>query len=258
MPSLHLLDTANLGREVTRMCPSWGLQTCSTLADITTWLPLTVRWGLENIALKIPQQNFPGTSVVKNLPSHAGDAGSIPGLRRSNRPWSNKARGWQLLSQDSRAHALQQEEPLQWEAYVPKPDRNTPLTATGEGLHAAVEIQRSHKWIINLKKKKQPQWGLPSGSVVRALCFHCIGYGFGPLVREIRSYMPHSLAKKRSTKNWNTSAPSPLCWKHRKMSFQEPLQWTRFPRKRRGKALRYRAGMRRDRSVEGLDFVTSS
>ena len=30
--------------------------------------------------------------------------------------------------------------------------------------------------------------------MVRALCFHCIGYGFGPLVREIRSYMPHSLA----------------------------------------------------------------
>ena len=28
-------------------------------------------------------QGFPGGSVVKNLPAHAGEAGSIPGLGRS-------------------------------------------------------------------------------------------------------------------------------------------------------------------------------
>ena len=39
------------------------------------------------------------------------------------------------------------------------------------------------------------------------------------------------------------------------MSFQGPLQWTWSPRKHRGKALRYRAGMRRDRTVEALDWM---
>ena len=30
-----------------------------------------------------PYTCFPGASVVKNLPAHAGDEGSIPGLGRS-------------------------------------------------------------------------------------------------------------------------------------------------------------------------------
>ena len=33
--------------------------------------------------------DFPGGSVVKNLPVDAGDAGSIPGLGKSHLPWSN-------------------------------------------------------------------------------------------------------------------------------------------------------------------------
>ena len=32
---------------------------------------------------------FPGGTVVKNPPAHAGDTGSIPGLGRSHMPWSN-------------------------------------------------------------------------------------------------------------------------------------------------------------------------
>ena len=80
--------------------------------------------------------DFPGGTVVKNPPANAGDTGSIPGPRRSHMLWSNKARVPQLLSLCSRAcepqllslhatsaeacahraHALQQEKPLQWEA----------------------------------------------------------------------------------------------------------------------------------------------
>ena len=41
---------------------------------------------------------FPGGTVVKNPPANAGDAGSILGLGRSYRPWSNETRAPQLLS----------------------------------------------------------------------------------------------------------------------------------------------------------------
>ena len=32
--------------------------------------------------------------------------------------------------------------------------------------------------------------------MVRTLCFHCTGYGFDSLVREIRSFVPHGLEKE--------------------------------------------------------------
>ena len=41
---------------------------------------------------------FPGGAVVENLPAHAGDTGSSPGLGRSHMPRSNWAREPQLLS----------------------------------------------------------------------------------------------------------------------------------------------------------------
>ena len=34
-------------------------------------------------------RDFPGSTVVKNLPANAGDMGSIPGPRRSHMPRSN-------------------------------------------------------------------------------------------------------------------------------------------------------------------------
>ena len=34
-------------------------------------------------------QDFPGGTVVKNLPANEGDMGSIPGLGRSHMPWSS-------------------------------------------------------------------------------------------------------------------------------------------------------------------------
>ena len=78
--------------------------------------------------------------MVKNPPANAGDTGSSPGPGRSYMLRSNQAHAPQLLSLCSRAcepqllspcaktteahapraHALQQEKPLQWEARAPQ------------------------------------------------------------------------------------------------------------------------------------------
>ena len=85
-------------------------------------------------------RDFPGGTVVKNLPASAGDRGSSPGPGRSHMPWSNKACAPQLLTLRSRAcepqllsprasttearvpraHAPQQEKPPQWETHTPQ------------------------------------------------------------------------------------------------------------------------------------------
>ena len=45
--------------------------------------------SLELIFLKVSTQDFSGDPVVKNLPTSAGDLGSIPGPGRSQMLWSN-------------------------------------------------------------------------------------------------------------------------------------------------------------------------
>ena len=92
--------------------------------------------------LKSSQQDFPGGSLVKNLPANAGDTNSIPDPGRSHTPWGNYSPVPQLLSctlepgnrhyrarahvlhllksWSPRARALQQEKPLQWEACTPQ------------------------------------------------------------------------------------------------------------------------------------------
>ena len=52
-------------------------------------------------------RDFPGGTVVKNLPANAGDMGSSPGPGRSHMPQSNWARASQLLSLCSRAREPQ-------------------------------------------------------------------------------------------------------------------------------------------------------
>ena len=47
--------------------------------------------------LKCTQEDFPGGSVVKNLPACAGDMGSIPSQGRMHMPQSNQAPVPQLL-----------------------------------------------------------------------------------------------------------------------------------------------------------------
>ena len=56
-------------------------------------------------------QDFPGGTVVKNLPASAGDSGSIPGSGRSHMPRSNWACEPQLLSLRSRAREPQLQRP---------------------------------------------------------------------------------------------------------------------------------------------------
>ena len=67
--------------------------------------------------IKILSLDFPGGTVVKNLPANAGDMGSSPGPGRSYMLWSNSARVPQVLSLHTttteahvpRAHAPRQE-----------------------------------------------------------------------------------------------------------------------------------------------------
>ena len=74
---------------------------------------------------------FPGGSVVGNPADKAGDTGLVPGLGGSHVTQSNQAHAPQLLSSRAwelwllkamclRAHAPQQEKPLQWEALTLK------------------------------------------------------------------------------------------------------------------------------------------
>ena len=61
---------------------------------------------------------FPGGSVVKNPPASAGDAGSIPGLGRSHKLWSNLANSPQLLCSRVQETQLLSPSPAATEACV--------------------------------------------------------------------------------------------------------------------------------------------
>ena len=76
---------------------------------------------------------FPGGPVVNSPPCNAGDISPISGLGRSHMLWSNRACVPQLLilcsracklqllkAMNSRACAVQEEKPLQWEAQAPE------------------------------------------------------------------------------------------------------------------------------------------
>ena len=55
---------------------------------------------------------LPGGPVVKNVPTNAGDTGSIPGLGRFHMPWAAKA-VHQLLSPCSTIQKPHGEKPMQ-------------------------------------------------------------------------------------------------------------------------------------------------
>ena len=67
-------------------------------------------------------RDFPGGTVVKNLPANAGDAGSNPGPGRSHMLRNNKARAPQLLRLCSRAYEPQLLSPraTTTEAHMPR------------------------------------------------------------------------------------------------------------------------------------------
>ena len=67
-------------------------------------------------------QDFPGGSVVKNLPANAGDTGSSPGPGRSHMPVEQLSLcATTTEARVPRARAPQQEKPPQWEARAPQP-----------------------------------------------------------------------------------------------------------------------------------------
>ena len=64
--------------------------------------------------------HFPGCPGHKNPPCNAKDTGSIPGLGKFHMLWSNGTCVPQLLNPHSRAHAMQHENPQQWENLAPQ------------------------------------------------------------------------------------------------------------------------------------------
>ena len=72
--------------------------------------PGPYRKSIKNNGLK----DFPGGTVDKNPPANAGDMGLIPSPGRSHSCKATKP-----VHHNYRAHAPQQEKPLQWEAYAP-------------------------------------------------------------------------------------------------------------------------------------------
>ena len=70
--------------------------------------------------------DFPGGTVDKNLPSNAGDMGSIPGPERfhmlqNSWPWEPQVLSLHSATTEAqapRAHALQQEKTQQWDARI--------------------------------------------------------------------------------------------------------------------------------------------
>ena len=63
------------------------------LGGASLWMdPLSVLWAIDSLqtpCLNRCSRDFPGGTVVKNLPVNAGDMGLSPGLGRSHMPQSN-------------------------------------------------------------------------------------------------------------------------------------------------------------------------
>ena len=54
----------------------------------TIWMSLKIMIN-EKSQINLITRDFPGGTVVKNLPANAGDTGSSPGPGRSHMPWSS-------------------------------------------------------------------------------------------------------------------------------------------------------------------------
>ena len=64
---------------------------CSILYRVLSW-PKRIKtnaWAENTKSIKSKTLDFPGSSVVKNLPSNAGDTGLILGMGGSHMPWGN-------------------------------------------------------------------------------------------------------------------------------------------------------------------------
>ena len=89
--------------------------------------------------------DFPGGTVVENLPANAGDMGSSPGLGRSHMPRSNWAREPQLLSLRVRSLCFATKRGRDSERPTHRDEEWPPLTATGESPRTETKTQHSQK-----------------------------------------------------------------------------------------------------------------
>ena len=84
--------------------------------------------------------DFPGGPVVKNLPSNAGNAGSIPGWRTKIPHAAGQLSPWattiELARLNERAHVQQTKEPMHPGAYMPQLER--------ENLHTTAREKPGH------------------------------------------------------------------------------------------------------------------
>ena len=94
------------------------------------------RWRHDHLKCKVNRESrtFPGGSVVKTLPANAGDTN----------PWSRKI----PQASGQLTHALQQEQPLQWEACPPQLD-SRPCSPQLEKICAQQRRPRTAKKKIN-------------------------------------------------------------------------------------------------------------
>ena len=90
---------------------------------------------------KLPGWDFLSGLVVKNMPSNAGDTGSTLHLQRSHMLWSPQAPT--SKAHNPRAHALQQEKPLQQEAHSLQPENGLCLPHKKKSPHTTASTQSS-------------------------------------------------------------------------------------------------------------------
>ena len=101
-------------------------------------------------------ENFPGGSVVKNLPANAGETDLVPGQGRSHMQRGNEARVTQLCTGTPKVKAPQQEKTLQ-EACARQLERShclqlekvcTQWASRQPKKKKKPQKQKNHKWTL--------------------------------------------------------------------------------------------------------------
>ena len=110
--------------------------------------------------------DLPGSPVVENPPANAGDTGLIPGLGIFHLPQSNEPHVPQLWRLCSRACALRQEKPQQWEAHAPQQECSprSPQPEKDNEQQEGLSAAKDKGLLINLKKER---WRKPKAILAK-------------------------------------------------------------------------------------------
>ena len=143
---------------------AWRIPGMAEPGGLPSMGPQSRTWLKHSTEALSSSSDFPGDSVVKKLPAHAGVMSLIPDLGRPHVLWSNQicapqlfswfSRAWEpqiLQSLSSRAHALQQEKARQWEARAP-PQQSSPCSLQ---IEKKPEQQWRHRTVKNKTKYSQ-------------------------------------------------------------------------------------------------------